>query len=49
MPALARKFDLEQGALFQTELTEVRWDDSISRWIVLADTSHSSPRVAQLG
>jgi cyclohexanone monooxygenase len=32
--AIGRHYDLYEGALFQTEVTEMRWDDTISRWIV---------------
>ena len=32
--AIARKFDLYRDVCFQTEVTEMRWDDKISRWIV---------------
>ncbi|HXC56677.1 MAG TPA: NAD(P)/FAD-dependent oxidoreductase, partial [Rhizomicrobium sp.] len=32
--AIGEKFDLYRGALFQTEVTEMRWDENISRWIV---------------
>jgi cyclohexanone monooxygenase len=32
--AIAEKFDLYRNACFQTEVTEMRWDDKISRWIV---------------
>jgi len=32
--AIARKFDLYRDVLFQTEVTEMHWDDTISRWIV---------------
>ena len=32
--AIARKFDLYRDVLFQTEVTEMRWDDKISRWII---------------
>ncbi len=35
--ALARRFDLYRGALFRTEVTEIRWDDEIARWIVKTD------------
>ena len=31
---LGRHFDLYDGALFQTEVNDLAWDDSISRWIV---------------
>ena len=32
--AIGRHFNLYEKALFQTEVTELRWDESISRWIV---------------
>ncbi|HVN40993.1 MAG TPA: NAD(P)/FAD-dependent oxidoreductase [Myxococcota bacterium] len=32
--AIGRKYDLYRGALFQTEVTEMRWDESAARWIV---------------
>ncbi len=32
--AIAEKFDLYRNVCFQTEVTEMRWDDEISRWIV---------------
>ncbi|WP_296600321.1 NAD(P)/FAD-dependent oxidoreductase [Phenylobacterium sp.] len=32
--AIGEKFDLYKGALFQTEVTELRWDEDLSRWIV---------------
>ena len=32
--AIAEKFDLYRDACFQTEVTELRWDAAISRWIV---------------
>ncbi|MBU1377753.1 MAG: NAD(P)/FAD-dependent oxidoreductase [Alphaproteobacteria bacterium] len=32
--AIGEKFDLYKGALFQTEVTEMRWDEDTSRWIV---------------
>ncbi|HEX4098535.1 MAG TPA: NAD(P)/FAD-dependent oxidoreductase, partial [Caulobacteraceae bacterium] len=32
--AIGEKFDLYRGALFQTEVTGMVWDDSLSRWIV---------------
>jgi cyclohexanone monooxygenase len=32
--AIGEKFDLYENACFQTEVTELRWDDGISRWIV---------------
>jgi cyclohexanone monooxygenase len=32
--AIAEKFDLYRDACFQTEVTEVRWDDDLARWIV---------------
>jgi cation diffusion facilitator CzcD-associated flavoprotein CzcO len=32
--AIARKYDLYRDACLQTEVTEIRWDESASRWIV---------------
>jgi cyclohexanone monooxygenase len=32
--AIGEKFDLYKGALFQTEVTELRWDEDAARWIV---------------
>src|SRR5471032_3128247 len=32
--AIAERFDLYRNSCFQTEVTEMRWDDRISRWIV---------------
>ncbi|MEY3492752.1 MAG: hypothetical protein RL413_170 [Actinomycetota bacterium] len=32
--AIGRHFDLYRNSCFQTEVTEVRWDDSIRRWII---------------
>ncbi|WP_397421602.1 flavin-containing monooxygenase, partial [Phenylobacterium sp.] len=32
--AIAEKFDLYRGALFQTEVTEMRWDEAAARWTV---------------
>lgn len=32
--AMARKFDLRRDALFQTEVTSLRWDDEVGRWSV---------------
>ena len=32
--AIGRHFDLYRNACFQTEVTEMRWDDATSRWIV---------------
>ena len=34
---LGEHFDLYDGALFQTEVNDLRWDDEISRWIVFTD------------
>jgi cyclohexanone monooxygenase len=31
--AIGRKYDLYRGALFQTEVTELRWDEAAVRWI----------------
>jgi cyclohexanone monooxygenase len=36
--AIARKFDLYRDACFQTRVTELRWDEAASRWIV--STNH---------
>ena len=35
--AIGRKFDLYDSALFQTEVTEMRWDEGALRWIVTTD------------
>jgi cyclohexanone monooxygenase len=35
--AIARHFDLYRGALFQTQVTEVRWDDDDRRWLISTD------------
>ncbi|MEZ4333924.1 MAG: NAD(P)/FAD-dependent oxidoreductase [Myxococcota bacterium] len=35
--ALAQKFDLYRGALFRTEVTELRWDEAAARWLVRTD------------
>ncbi len=32
--AIGEKFDLYRGAIFQTEVTEMRWDETANRWIV---------------
>jgi cation diffusion facilitator CzcD-associated flavoprotein CzcO len=32
--AIGEHFDLYRGALFQTEVTAMRWDDAAARWIV---------------
>ncbi|MEN9507244.1 MAG: hypothetical protein RI958_3170 [Actinomycetota bacterium] len=32
--AIGRHFDLYRNACFQTEVTELRWDDAESRWII---------------
>ena len=32
--AIGRRFDLYRDACFQTEITEMRWDEASSRWIV---------------
>jgi cyclohexanone monooxygenase len=36
--AIARKFDLYRDACFQTRVTELRWDEAASRWII--STNH---------
>ena len=32
--AIGRHFDLYRNSCFQTEVTELRWDDSIRRWVI---------------
>ena len=32
--AIGRHFDLYRNSCFQTEVTEVRWDESLRRWII---------------
>jgi cation diffusion facilitator CzcD-associated flavoprotein CzcO len=32
--AIGEKFDLYRNACFQTEVTEMRWDEKLARWIV---------------
>jgi cyclohexanone monooxygenase len=32
--AIGEKFDLYRNALFQTEVTEMRWDEKSARWII---------------
>ncbi len=32
--AIGRTYDLYRGALFQTEVTEMRWDEDATRWLV---------------
>src|SRR5262245_3346909 len=32
--AIGRRFDLYRNACFQTEVTELRWDEAAARWIV---------------
>ena len=34
---IARKYDLYRGAIFQTAVTAMRWDESSGRWIVETD------------
>src|SRR5712692_9183604 len=34
---IGRKFELYEGALFQTEVKELRWDEDSLRWIVSTD------------
>ena len=31
---IARKFDLYRGALFQTQIKDMRWDEKESRWLI---------------
>lgn len=42
---IARKFDLYSNACLQTEVTEIRWDESVSRWII--STNHGDRMRAQ--
>ena len=35
--AIAEKFDLYRDVCFQTEVTEMRWDDKSSRWVVMTN------------
>ena len=35
--AIARRFDLYDDACFQTGVTELRWDDAATRWIISTD------------
>jgi cyclohexanone monooxygenase len=35
--AIGRKYDLYRATCFQTEVTEMRWDEDVSRWIVETD------------
>ncbi len=32
--AIARKYDLYRNSCLQTQITELRWDESLSRWII---------------
>ena len=32
--AIGRRYDLYRGALFQTKVTRIAWDESLARWIV---------------
>lgn len=34
---IAEQFDLYRDALFQTQITELRWDDGSARWLVKTD------------
>ena len=34
---IAEHFGLYDGAIFQTRVTELRWDDSLSRWLISTD------------
>ena len=34
---IANQFDLYDNALFSTEVTELRWDEDTSRWIITTD------------
>ncbi len=35
--AIAREFDLYRDVLFQTEVTELRWNEESARWIITTD------------
>jgi len=35
--AIGRKYELYRGACFQTEVSELRWDEGSARWIVSTD------------
>ncbi len=37
--AIGRHYDLYENACFQTEVTELRWDDSSARWIISTNRS----------
>ena len=37
--AIGKHFDLYEGALFQTEVTGLEWDDAASRWIIRTNRS----------
>jgi cyclohexanone monooxygenase len=39
--AIARHYRLYDGALFQTEITELRWDEDAGRWIVRTNRGDS--------
>ncbi|MDT7620030.1 MAG: hypothetical protein QOF99_931 [Pseudonocardiales bacterium] len=34
---VARKYDLYENALFQTQVTDIRWSDTDARWVVSTD------------
>ena len=35
--AIGRKYELYRGACFQTEVTEMRWDEGAARWLLATD------------
>ena len=37
--AIGKHFDLYEGALFQTEVTGLEWDDAASRWVIRTNRS----------
>ncbi|HBZ69278.1 MAG TPA: monooxygenase [Deltaproteobacteria bacterium] len=43
--AIARKYDLYRNACLQTEVTEIRWDEDASRWIIA--TNHGDAMKAR--
>ena len=34
---IGRKFDLYDGALFQTQVTDMRWNEDLLRWVIRTD------------
>ena len=46
--AIGEKFDLYRNACFQTEVTELRWDDDARRWIVHTNRGDAMPKIVEL-